>query len=91
MPLCMPSIACAYKGETIVGVIFDPHRKEIFTAVKGQGARMNGEPIQVGKQSNIGDAIVAMGSPPGTYCVYSVIWFRFFFCVSISLTLCYCI
>jgi myo-inositol-1(or 4)-monophosphatase len=76
MPLCMPSIACAYKGETVVGVIFDPHRKEIFTAVKGQGARMNGEPIQVGKQSNIGDAIVAMGSPPGTS---SVMRFRFLF------------
>lgn len=65
MPLCMPSIACAYKGETVVGVIFDPHRKEVFTAVKNHGARMNGEPIQVGKQATIGDAIVAMGSPPG--------------------------
>lgn len=65
MPLCMPSIACAYKGETIIGVIYDPHRDELFTAVKNHGAKMNGEPITVGKQSTIGDAIIAMGSPPG--------------------------
>lgn len=65
MPLCMPSIACAYKGETIIGVIYDPHRDELFTAAKNQGAKMNGEPISVGKQSTIGDAIIAMGSPPG--------------------------
>lgn len=65
MPLCMPSVACAYRGEVVVGVIYDPHRNELFTAVKGQGAKMNGETIRVGEQEVIGDAIVAMGSPPG--------------------------
>eukprot|EP00571_Detonula_confervacea_P017321 CAMPEP_0172297460 /NCGR_PEP_ID=MMETSP1058-20130122/472_1 /TAXON_ID=83371 /ORGANISM="Detonula confervacea, Strain CCMP 353" /LENGTH=303 /DNA_ID=CAMNT_0013006617 /DNA_START=325 /DNA_END=1236 /DNA_ORIENTATION=+ len=69
MPLCMPSVAVAYKGEVVVGVIHDPHRGETFTAVRGRGAyMMNDEQkeqrIQVGGQSTIGDAIVAMGSPP---------------------------
>lgn len=64
MPLCMPSVACAYKGEVVVGVIYDPHRDEMFTAIKGQGAQLNGKPIHVGQQDDIGDAIVAMGSPP---------------------------
>ena len=64
MPLCMPSIAVAYKGEVVVGVIHDPHRDETFTAIRGQGAYMNGERIKVGEQSTIGDAIIAMGSPP---------------------------
>lgn len=64
MPLCMPSVAVAYKGEVVVGVIHDPHRMETFSAVRGRGAQMNGEPISVGQQSDIGDAIVAMGSPP---------------------------
>jgi len=64
MPLCMPSVAATYKGEVVVGVIYDCHRKELFTAVKGRGAFMNGERIQVGQQETIGDAIVAMGSPP---------------------------
>ena len=48
-----------------MGVIYDPHRNELFTAVKGQGAKMNGETIRVGEQEVIGDTIVAMGSPPG--------------------------
>jgi len=64
MPLCMPSVAVAYRGEVVAGVIHDPHRQETFTAVRGRGARMNGEKIRVGEQSTIGDAIVAMGSPP---------------------------
>lgn len=64
MPLCMPSVAATYNGEVVVGVIYDPHRDELFTATKGGGAFMNGKPIQVGQQSVIGDAVVAMGSPP---------------------------
>jgi myo-inositol-1(or 4)-monophosphatase len=64
MPLCMPSIACAYRGRVVVGVIYDCHRDELFTAIKGQGAFLNGKPIQVGLQTAIGDAIIAMGSPP---------------------------
>lgn len=65
MPLCMPSIAATYKGEVQVGVIFDPHRNELFTAIKGKGAYMNGSLIHVGEQSVLGDAVVAMGAPPG--------------------------
>lgn len=64
MPLNVPSIALAYNGEIILGVIHDPHRDETFTAIRGKGAYMNGSPIKVGAQSCLGDAIVAMGSPP---------------------------
>ena len=64
MPLCMPSVAVAYKGAVVVGVIYDPHRDELFSAVRGRGAYMNGELIHVGEQETIGDAIIAMGSPP---------------------------
>eukprot|EP00980_Cylindrotheca_fusiformis_P020716 scaffold7738_cov133-Cylindrotheca_fusiformis.AAC.25 len=64
IPISMPSVAAAYKGEVVVGVIYDPHRDELFAATKGMGAYLNNEPIKVGKASSIGDAIVAMGSPP---------------------------
>ena len=60
----MPSIACAYQGKVVAGVIYDPHRDELFTATLNGGAFMNGEQIHVGEQDVIGDAIVAMGSPP---------------------------
>ncbi|KAL7556935.1 hypothetical protein ACA910_005287 [Epithemia clementina (nom. ined.)] len=64
MPLCMPSVAASYGGEVMVGVIYDCHRDELFTAVKGKGAFMNEQQIHVGAQEGIGDAVVAMGSPP---------------------------
>jgi myo-inositol-1(or 4)-monophosphatase len=48
----------------VVGVIYDPHRDEVFTAMKGYGAQMNGKNIKVGEQDLITDAIIAMGSPP---------------------------
>jgi myo-inositol-1(or 4)-monophosphatase len=66
MPLCMPSVAVAYQGLVVVGVIYDPHRDELFSAIRGQGAYLNQERrIKVGLQDTIGDAVVAMGSPPG--------------------------
>ena len=37
-PLCGPSIAVSYEGEVMVGVIYAPHRKELFYAVRGYGA-----------------------------------------------------
>ncbi len=64
MPLCMPSIAATYNGKVMVGVIYDCHRDELFTAVSGRGAYLNGNKITVGSQETLGDAVVAMGSPP---------------------------
>jgi myo-inositol-1(or 4)-monophosphatase len=66
MPLCMPSIAATYNGQVMVGVIYDCHRDELFTAIKGCGAFLNGENIYVGTQETLGDSIIAMGSPPAT-------------------------
>jgi myo-inositol-1(or 4)-monophosphatase len=64
MPLCMPSVALAYEGEVIIGVIHDPHRNETFYAKKGYGSYMNGNSIKVSKEDRISDAIISMGSPP---------------------------
>lgn len=66
MPLCMPSIAVVdiSTRQIIIGVIYDPHRQELFTAIRGRGASLNGASIRVGTQSTLGEAVVAMGSPP---------------------------
>ncbi|KAG7353791.1 inositol monophosphatase/fructose-1,6-bisphosphatase family protein [Nitzschia inconspicua] len=65
IPLNMPSIAAAYKGEVVVGVIYDPHRDEMFSAIRGGGSFLNGKSIHVGEAKDLSDAVVAMGSPPG--------------------------
>jgi myo-inositol-1(or 4)-monophosphatase len=67
MPLCMPSIALVdvLSKQIIVGVIYDCHRDELFTAIKGMGSFLNGKSIQVGTQETLDEAVIAMGSPPG--------------------------
>lgn len=71
IPLCMPSIAVAdSSGDICVGVIHDPHRNETYTAIRGRGTYLNGVRIHCrgsGSSSDdvlLGDAIIAMGSPP---------------------------
>jgi myo-inositol-1(or 4)-monophosphatase len=56
-PVFCVSIALHSGGETVVGVIYDPLRDELFSAVRGQGARLNGVPLAV---STTGELIRAM-------------------------------
>ena len=44
-----------------VGVVHDPLRDETFTAVRGAGARLNGEPIEVSGADRLDTALVATG------------------------------
>jgi myo-inositol-1(or 4)-monophosphatase len=46
-PIWSISIALAYKGEIIMGLVFAPILREIFMASKGKGAFMNGKRIKV--------------------------------------------
>jgi myo-inositol-1(or 4)-monophosphatase len=41
------SIAVQYKGKIVVGLIYMPCAKEMYTAIKGQGAFLNGKRIKV--------------------------------------------
>ena len=45
IPLFATSLALFVKGEVQIGITYDPVRDEMFSAVKGQGAWLNGEPL----------------------------------------------
>ncbi len=62
-PLSAVSIALQYKTEIIMGVVFDPFRKELFTAVRGEGAFLDGRKIVVSDVSAMGNALIATGFP----------------------------
>ncbi len=47
IPTWCVSIAFIRDGQIEVGVIYDPNRDELFSAARGQGAALNGEPIKV--------------------------------------------
>jgi myo-inositol-1(or 4)-monophosphatase len=55
------SIAVEVAGTTVTGVVAVPLLHEVFTAIAGQGARRNGEPISVGGVAQLDRALVATG------------------------------
>ena len=60
-PLFCTSIALEYRGEIIVGAVYDPNLDEMFLAEKGGGARLNGEKIQVSSIQELDRAMLATG------------------------------
>jgi myo-inositol-1(or 4)-monophosphatase len=62
-PVFSVSIALTHQGRLITGVVYDPLRDELFTAEAGQGARLNGAPIQVSAIDALGQALLSTGFP----------------------------
>ncbi len=62
-PRFCTSIALEREGETLLGVIFDPLRDELFATCKGGGAFLNGQPIAVSPVTSLAEALVASGFP----------------------------
>ena len=53
-----------YEGDIArVGVVFDPLRDELFTAVADEGSRLNGHVISVSPEPTLERAVVATGFP----------------------------
>ncbi|MBL9166698.1 MAG: inositol monophosphatase [Verrucomicrobiales bacterium] len=47
--------------ETVTGLVYDPFCDELFTAIRGQTARLNGQPIHVSKRGRLNEAIISLG------------------------------
>lgn len=60
-PFFSISIALEVNGEVEVGLVYDPVKDEMFTAEKGKGASLNGEPISVSKSDEIQHCHVCTG------------------------------
>ncbi len=57
------SVAFASAGEVLVGVILSPPLEEIFIAVKGVGATLNGKPIRVSDTPRVAESLLVTGFP----------------------------
>lgn len=62
-PFYAVSIALERHGELVVGVIYDPNRDEMFTAVRGQGATLGGRGIQPSSVDALNSALVVASLP----------------------------
>lgn len=56
IPFWATLIALEERGEVVAGVMHVPTSGELYTARRGAGARLNGEPIAVSKTEAIGEA-----------------------------------
>ncbi len=59
LPAFCVSIGLEYKGEPAVGVVYAPYLGECFYAVRGMGARLNGEAIHCSEKSQLSKAVLA--------------------------------
>ncbi|MER2492581.1 inositol-1-monophosphatase [Catenovulum sediminis] len=57
------SIALRVKGRTEVAVVYDPIRDELFSAVRGSGAQLNGYRIRVANKKELTGTLLATGFP----------------------------
>ena len=60
-PLYCISIALQKNEETMIGVVFAPVLNELFVAIKGKGAYLNGKRISVSKKNNLRKAFLVTG------------------------------
>lgn len=61
-PFFSVSIALEYKGEVICGLVYDPFKNEMFTAVKGKGAKLNDKEIKVSPVELLEFSLVVSGT-----------------------------
>jgi myo-inositol-1(or 4)-monophosphatase len=62
-PIFSVSIALEYQGRIILGVVYDPMREEMFEAVEGKGAFLNGRRIRVSAVDDLNRSLLATGFP----------------------------
>jgi myo-inositol-1(or 4)-monophosphatase len=63
IPFFCASLALEINGEPVVAAIYEPSRRELYTAERGVGAWLNGEPLRVSTTATLIDAVVCTGFP----------------------------
>ena len=63
LPIFCSSLALEIDGEPVVGAIYDPTRRELFSAERGHGAWLNGKPLRVSTPDTLIDSLLVTGFP----------------------------
>jgi myo-inositol-1(or 4)-monophosphatase len=63
-PLYCVSVGLEVAGEFVVGVVYDPARREMFAAAKGQGAWLGKQRLRTSRIDRLDQALLATGFPP---------------------------
>jgi myo-inositol-1(or 4)-monophosphatase len=60
-PMFCVSIAAEWEGQVVVGVIYHPILKDLYVAVRGKGAHLNGKRLAVSKTRKLSDSLLTTG------------------------------
>jgi len=63
LPIFCSSLALEIGGRAAVAAVYDPNRRELFTAERGAGAWLNGSPMRVSTAGSLIDALLCTGFP----------------------------
>lgn len=63
LPIFAVSIALEFRGEVVLGVVYEPLLNEMFSAVKGKGAYLNDKKISIGSKDRLRQSVLATGFP----------------------------
>ena len=63
LPIFCASVALEIDGQIQVAAVYDPSRRELFTAERGGGAFLNGRSLRVSSASTLIDAMLVTGFP----------------------------
>ena len=63
LPIFCASLGLEIDGQAEVAAIYDPTRRELFTAERGQGARLNGVPLRVSTTTAVSESLLVTGFP----------------------------
>ena len=63
LPIFCASLALEIDGVAEVAAVYDPTRRELFTAERGGGAFLNGRPLRVSTTAALVDAMLVTGFP----------------------------
>jgi myo-inositol-1(or 4)-monophosphatase len=63
VPIFCASLALEIGGVLEVAAVYDPNRRELFTAERGGGAFLNGAPLHVSSAAQLVDALLVTGFP----------------------------
>ena len=85
IPIFSISIALAVRDTIVLGVILDPVNDELYIAVSGQGAQLNGEPIQVSATRTIAESLLVTGFPYNVREIFETVMARYSSCLKASL------
>jgi myo-inositol-1(or 4)-monophosphatase len=63
LPFFCVSIAYSYRGQVLLGAVYDPMRAEMFSAERGKGAWVNGRELRVSSASDLQQSLLVTGFP----------------------------